>query len=120
MSAAGFDASVVGRTVLDAGGERIGQVSTLYLDLNTGAVAFAGVAIIRRGRRRVVFVPLDGATLRPASITVTCGKLLARRAPSIRPGETLPDGAEAGLFAHYGLPYAPRERTGGRRLAPYI
>jgi len=51
---------------------------------------FAGVAVIRRGRRRIVFVPLRGATLRPASITVTCGKLLARRAPSVRPGKTLP------------------------------
>jgi hypothetical protein len=83
MSAAGFDAGVVGRTVRDAASDRIGQVSWLYLD--TGVVAFAGVAMIRRGRWRIVFVPLRDATLRPASITVTCGKLPAGRAPSVRP-----------------------------------
>jgi hypothetical protein len=110
----------VGRTVLDAGGDCIGQVSTLYLDLDTGVVAFAGVAMIRRGRRRIVFVPLRGATLRPASITVACGKLLARRAVSVRPGQSLPVGAAADLFAHYDLPYVPPEPIGGRRLVPYI
>jgi hypothetical protein len=120
MSAAGFDASVLGRAVVDAAGEHIGQVSALYLDRDTGVVSFAGVAMIRRGRRRIVLVPLAGATLGPASIAVTCGKLLARRAPSVRPGETLPSDAEPVLFAHYDMPYVPRKSSGGRRLTPYI
>lgn len=120
MSTPGFDAEIVGRAVLDAAGERIGQVSTLYLDGDTGRVLFAGVSMIRRGRRRVVLVPLADATLRRDSISVRCGKQLARRAPSMRPGDTLPVETEAALFAHYDMPYPTRVPGGGRRLKPYI
>jgi hypothetical protein len=120
LSAAGYQADVVGHVVLDAGGERIGQVSTLYVDTDTNLVSFAGVAMLRRGRRRVVFVPLADATVSKASITVRCGKELARRAPSVRPGEVLPADAEAELFAHYEIPYAPVESRHGHRLTPYI
>jgi hypothetical protein len=119
MYAAASDAGVVGRPVLDAAGERIGQVSTLYVDVATGTVSFAGVTMIRRGRRRIVLVPLAGATLRDASITVSCGRQLARRAPSVRPGEALSADAEAGLFAHFDMPYRSGLPTAGRRLKPY-
>jgi hypothetical protein len=108
-----------GRTVLDAGGDCIGQVSTLYLDLDTGVVAFAGGHDPSRTPPHRV-----RATSRryraTASITVACGKLLARRAVSLRPGQSLPVGAAADLFAHYDLPYVPPEPIGGRRLVPYI
>jgi hypothetical protein len=120
MNSAKYESDVVGRVVLDAGGERIGEVSSLYLDTDTNVVSFAGVAMLRRGRRRVVFVPLDDATLGTASITVRCGKELARRAPSVRPGETLAVDAEAALFAHYELPYTPVESRRGHRLTPYL
>lgn len=104
-------------TVLDAAGGRIAQVSRLQLDLDVRCGAFAGVAMMRREGRRIVFVPLAGATLQPASIAVTCGKLLARCGPSARPGETLPVGAEVDRFAHCDLPYVPPEPCGG---CPYI
>lgn len=119
MRAAGFDDEVVGCAVLDAAGAHIGQVSTLYVDVDTGAVSFAGVAMIRRGRRRIVFMPLVGATLRRAALTLTCGKDLARRAPSVRPGEALPADVEADLFAHFDMPYGSRSPSDGRRLTPY-
>jgi hypothetical protein len=83
MSGTGFTADIVGRAVLDPGGEGIGQLIDLYADTETGAVSFAGVAMIRRGRRRLVFV--SHASIGPASVTVKCGKELARRAPSVRP-----------------------------------
>jgi hypothetical protein len=106
----------VGRAVVDPGGERIGQLIDLYADTGTGAVSFAGVAMIRRGRRRLVFVSLTDASIGPASVTVKCGKELARRAPSVRYGETLPADAEPALFAHYGIPYLSPQ-TNRRRLA---
>jgi hypothetical protein len=106
----------VGRAVFDPGGERIGPLIDLYADTGTGAVSFAGVAMIRRGRRRLVFVSLTDASIGPASVTVKCGKELARRAPSVRRGETLPAAAEPALFAHYDIPYLSQE-TKGRRLA---
>ena len=85
MSGTGFTADIVGRAVLDPGGEGIGQLIDLYADTETGEVSFAGVAMIRRGRRRLVFVSLTDARIGPASVTVKCGKELARRAPSVRP-----------------------------------
>ena len=118
MAAAAFDAEDVGREVLDAAGQRIGTVSELYLDVDTGAVSFAGVRMIRRGRRRTVLVPLVGATLRGTSVSVICGRQLARQAPTVRPGEMLPADAEPGLFAHFDMPYRSGSRSRGRRLQP--
>jgi hypothetical protein len=114
-----LDADLIGRAVLDAAGDRIGNVSTLYVDADTGDVSFAGVTLIRRLRRRIVFVPLIGATLRRASITVRCGKQLARRATCVRHGQTLSAEGEAALFAHYDMPYEPRGGHRVRRLSRY-
>ncbi|HZC73005.1 MAG TPA: PRC-barrel domain-containing protein [Jatrophihabitans sp.] len=117
MSGTGFTADIVGRAVFDPGGERIGQLVDLYADTETGAVSFAGVAMIRRGRRRLVFVSLTDASIEPASVTVKCGKELARRAPYVRPGQTLPADTEPALFAHYDIPYQSPQ-TQERRLTP--
>jgi hypothetical protein len=119
MSSSEFSTDIVGRKVLDARGERIGHLASLYLDTDTGTVSFAGVAMLRHGRRRLVFVPLADATVGPSAVTVKCGKELARRSPSVRPGHSLPAETEPALFAHYDLAYAPagsRPRS-GRRLA---
>ena len=106
MSAIGLARDdLLGLAVFAAGGERIGRLVDVYADIESGAVLFAGVAMVRRGRRRLVFVSLAGARLGRKSVTVQCGKDLARRAPSVRPGETLPADAEPALFAHYEIPY---------------
>ena len=110
-----FDPDAVGRQVLDARGERIGQLCSLYLDTETSAVSFGGVLMLRRGRRRIVLVPLSGATVDADAVTVKCGKELARRAPSVRAGQLLPADAEPGLFAHYDMPYS--RHTNAPRLA---
>lgn len=115
---ADIDADAVGRSVLDARGARIGQLTDLYSDVDTGAVTFGGVALIRHGRRRLVLVCLADATVGPNSVTVKCGKDLARRAPSVRPGEALSVDAEQALFAHYDMPCPSADGT-GHRLAPY-
>ena len=113
-----IDSDTVGRYVLDARGERIGQLADLYADVASGAVTFGGVSMLRRGRRRVVYVCLNDAQVSPDSVTVKCGKDLARRAPSVRPGETLSADAEQALFAHYDMPCPSADGT-GHRLAPY-
>lgn len=116
MAGTGFTADILGHAVFDAGGERIGRLVELYTDSQTGAVSFAGVAMIRRGRRRLVFVPLTGARTEAATVIVQCGKQLARRAPSVRRGQALPADAEPALFAHYGIRYASPDAQ--RRLTP--
>jgi hypothetical protein len=105
--------------VLDGLGERLGHLVALYTDAETDAetdaVAFAGVAMVRRGRRRVVFAPLDGAVISQHAITLRCGKQLVRRAPSVQAGRPLPADAEPALFAHYEMLFTPAT-TAGRRL----
>jgi hypothetical protein len=118
MTRSVIDARTVGRAVLDARGERIGHLADLYADVDSGAVTFGGVAMIRRGRRRIVYVCLSDATVGPHAVTVKCGKDLARRAPSVRPGEAMPLDAEQALFAHYDMPCPSADPT-GHRLAPY-
>jgi hypothetical protein len=112
-----FDTDDLGRTVVDPLGDRIGEIATLYSDVDTGVVSFGGVSMLRRGRRRVVLVSFVDATLSVGSIAVKCGRELARRAPSVRPGDELAADGERALFAHYDLPYAAD--TARRRLAPF-
>lgn len=109
--------ALLGRLVLDGRGERLGHLASVYTDTHTDTVSFAGVAMIRRGRRRIVFVPLAGARVTAESITLCCGKQLARRAPSVQVGHLLPAAAEPALFTHYDLPYTPTA-GGTRRLVP--
>jgi hypothetical protein len=110
-----LNADLVGRAVFDGRGVRIGQLVTVYTDVDTDAMDFAGVQITRRGRRRAVLVPLTDAILGPARITVRCGRDLARSAPSVRVGDLLPADDEPQLFAHYDIDYHPAH-DGARRL----
>jgi hypothetical protein len=57
MNGTGLTADIVGRAVFDASGEGIGQLVNLYADTETGAVSFAGVAMIRRTPPPRVRVP---------------------------------------------------------------
>jgi len=112
-----LDATALGQPVFDALGQQIGPLAALYADARTGGVMFGGVHMLRRGRRRLVFVSLSEATVGPSSVTVRCGKELVRRAPSVRPGERLPVDEEQALFVHYELPVPPRSGDGRRLVA---
>ena len=117
MTTPEFTNAMLGRAVFDGLGERLGNLAALFSDTDTDAIAFASVAMLRRGRRRLVFVPLVGARIEPDAITLRCGKQLVCRAPSVQAGHPLPADVEPTLFAHYDLPYTPA--TGAaRRLAP--
>lgn len=114
MDPADHTPELVGRDVLDAAGQRLGRVDSLYRDVEDPHIVFAAVAMIRRGRRRLVFVSLVGATTSAESVTVQCGALLARRAPQTRPGRGLPVELEADLYRHYDIPYRRREHSAAR------
>lgn len=115
MSAIGLTGEgVLALAVFAAGGGPIGRLVDVCADIESGAVLFAGVAMVRRARRRLVFVSLAGARVGRKSFTVQCGRDLARHAPSTRPGQTRPADAEPELFAQYDIPYpsldSPRAR----------
>lgn len=100
--------------MLDAAGQRLGRLECLYRDVDNPSVCFGVVPMIRRGRRRWVFVPLVDATVRPSSVTLRCGLQLARRAPQTRPGHDLPAELEADLYRHYDIPHQPRADRSSR------
>jgi hypothetical protein len=68
------------------------------------------------GRHRLVFVPLDGATVTPDAVRVRYEKKQVSDAPSIDTDGELAATDEPRVFAHYDLPYAAGA-AGERRLA---
>ena len=67
-------------------------------------------------RHRLVFVPLDQATVGPGYLKVCHDKKQVKNAPSIGTDGELPAGDEEAIFQHYGLTYEPGG-GGERRLA---
>ncbi|MFI1561787.1 PRC-barrel domain-containing protein [Streptomyces sp. NPDC020490] len=117
-----FEASDIrewrGHDVVDQDGHRIGQLESVYVDTKTDQPFFATVTVGLPTRRRLVFVPLPGATVGPGYLKVAHGKDVVKKAPSIDTDGELPASEEPEVFAHYEMSYAPGaggERRLGRR-----
>lgn len=117
---------MIGWPVQDGLHHRLGQLASLYVDVDaeeapggeeTGTACFAGVAMLRRGRRRIVFVSLAGASVESDCITLASGGQLVRTGPNVQVGRPLRADVEQALFTHYGLRYSPPS-DGARRLVP--
>lgn len=105
------------KDVVDEAGDKVGSLESIYFDTVTDEAAFASV---RTGvlTHRLTFVPLAGAVVAPTYLKVQVGKKVVKDAPSIDLDGELTRDDEPGLFAHYGMPYAPGaggERRLGRR-----
>ncbi|MFI9275646.1 PRC-barrel domain-containing protein [Kitasatospora sp. NPDC052896] len=105
-----------GHDVVDAENRKIGSLEAIYVDTSTDEPAFATVMIGLLNKRRLVFVPLDGATVGPGYLKVRYARGLVKEAPSIGTDDILPADEEPAVFAHYGLPYATGA-GGERKLA---
>ncbi|OZM71114.1 photosystem reaction center subunit H [Amycolatopsis antarctica] len=105
-----------GLTVVDADGDKIGEMDSIYFDTASDRPAFATVKIGIIGRHRLVFVPLDGATVSPKQVRVPVGKSQAKDSPAMDTDGELLATEEAAIFDHYGLVYHPGV-SGERRLA---
>lgn len=105
-----------GRDVVDGGGIKIGSLEAIYVDTATDLPTFATVEIGMIRRRRLIFVPLTGATVGPGYVRVRCDRKLAKGAPAIGTDGELAAGDEPAVFEHYGLTYQPGV-GGERRLA---
>jgi PRC-barrel domain protein len=105
-----------GHDVVDAQDHKIGELEAVYVDTVTDLPSFGTVRVGMPTRHRLVFVPLDHATVGPGYVKVTYDKKRVKDAPSIDTDGELPAGDEKAIFEHYGLAYEPG--TGGeRRLA---
>ncbi|WP_030544827.1 PRC-barrel domain-containing protein [Streptomyces albus] len=104
-----------GHAVVDSEGSRIGELESIYVDTSSDQPAFATVFVGLPTRRRLAFVPLDGATVGPGHVKVRVLKRQVKSAPSIDRDGELPAEEEAAVFAHYERPY--QHGSGERRLA---
>jgi PRC-barrel domain len=115
-----FEASDIrdwrGRDVVDAQGHKIGELEAVYVDTVSDLPSFGTVTVGLPTRHRLVFVPLDHATVGPGYVKVTYDKKQVKDAPSIGTDGELPAGDEEAVFKHYGLAYPPGA-DGERRLA---
>jgi len=105
-----------GHHVVDAGASKIGELEAVYVDTGTDLPSFATVKIGMPARHRLVFVPLDRATVGPGYLKVCYDKKQVKDAPSIDTDGVLPAGEEEAIFKHYGLAYQPGA-DGARLLA---
>jgi PRC-barrel domain protein len=105
-----------GHDVVDPDGHKIGELEAVYVDTATDLPSFGTVTVGLPTRHRLVFVPLDNATVGPGYLKVCFGKKQVRDAPSIGTDGELPAGEEEAVFSHYGLEYA-QGAAGERRLA---
>jgi len=98
---------LAGKTMVGAGGEKIGKIDTLYADREDGQPTFATVHTGAFGSR-TSFVPVSDATLRGDTLTVPYDKKLVHDAPQIDPDAELEPAEEERLYSHYGV-----HRAGG-------
>ncbi|HET6355469.1 PRC-barrel domain-containing protein [Streptomyces sp.] len=105
-----------GYDVIDRDGHKIGMLEAIYVDTSTDAPAMATVQTGLPTRHRLVFVPLDGATVGPGYVKVAHDKALVKACPSIGTDDELPAEEEEAIFTHYGLTYQPGT-SGERQLA---
>ena len=102
--------------VVDADGNKIGQLEAVYVDTSTDMPVFASVRTGMIGRHRLTFVPLDRATVAPKHVRVDYPKKQVKDALQIDTDGELAASDEPGLFEHYGLAHQPGA-GGERRLA---
>ncbi|MFI6488199.1 PRC-barrel domain-containing protein [Streptomyces sp. NPDC050564] len=104
------------RDVVDPGGRKIGALEAVYVDTATDAPAMASVRTGLPTRHRLVFVPLDEATLGPGYVKVAHSRGQVKKAPSIGMDDILPVEREHEIFEHYDQTYESGAEH-GRRLA---
>lgn len=105
-----------GNPVQDPDGHKIGTLEAIYVDTSTDEPAFCSVTIGMPGRKRLVFAPLDRATVGPGYLTVGYTRKQVKASPEIETDGELPADGEEPIFAHYELDYQ-QGAAGERRLA---
>jgi len=94
--------TLAGKTLMGAGGEKLGKIDTLYADRDGGEPTFATVHTGLFGSK-THFVPLAEATLSGDTVTVPYDKSLVSAAPNIDTDAELEPAEEERLYQHYGV-----------------
>lgn len=103
----------VGRTAIDAEGQKIGKVADVYLDDETDQPEWLAVNTGLFGSH-VSFVPLAGSEATAGDeLRVRFTKDQVKGAPHAEPDGALSQDEEARLYSHYGLGYSERRSDSG-------
>ena len=101
-----------GREVVGPDSEKIGKLSEIYLDQQTGKPEWALVNTGMLGTS-ANFVPLAGAKPSGEDVQVQFTKEQVTEAPSMSGGDELSQTEEAQLYSHYGLEYSEGRSDSG-------
>lgn len=93
---------VMGSTAIDSSGTKIGRVSQVYLDDETGEPAWATVNTGLFGTNES-FVPLSDASLDGDQLKVQHEKDMVKGAPQVASGGHISPDEEAELYRYYGV-----------------
>ena len=99
-----------GRTMIGADGEKIGTISEVYEDPQTGKPEWATVSSGLFGTKSN-FVPLAGAAPEGENVRARVTKDQVKEAPGVGADGELSEQEEQRLFEHYGVPYTTRGST---------
>ena len=95
-------AAMSGATVRDQAGEKIGKVSQVYLDDQTGTPEWVTVRTGLFGGKES-FVPLADADMRGDDLVITTDKATVSGAPRVDEDDHLSEEQETELYRYYGL-----------------
>jgi uncharacterized protein (TIGR02271 family) len=99
-----------GRNVVGSDGEKIGKLSEIYDDPETGKPEWATVSSGLFGTKSN-FVPLAGASAAGEDVRVRVTKDQVKDAPGVETDGELSEQEEQRLFEHYGVPYTSAGST---------
>jgi uncharacterized protein (TIGR02271 family) len=99
-----------GRTMVGADGEKIGKISDIYEDPDTGKPEWATVSSGLFGTKSN-FVPLAGAAPDGEDVRADVTKSQVKDAPGVENDGELSEAEERQLFEHYGVPYTSAGST---------
>jgi uncharacterized protein (TIGR02271 family) len=99
-----------GRTMISSDGEKLGKITEVYEDPETGKVDWATVSSGLFGTKSN-FVPLAGASPDGEDVRVNVTKEQVKDAPGVEDDGDLSEPEERRLFEHYGVPYTTAGST---------
>jgi uncharacterized protein (TIGR02271 family) len=101
-----------GRNLIDRDGDKIGSISDVYLDDDTGRPEWLTVKTGLFGTRES-FVPTAEARAEGDTVRVPYEKSQVKDAPNVDADGALSQDEEARLYRHYGLEYTERRSDSG-------
>ncbi|AWB85596.1 DUF2382 domain-containing protein [Mycetocola zhujimingii] len=102
--------SLIGATVLDPNGDKIGKVGQIYVDPQDGHLEWASVSTGLFGTSES-FVPLEDATFAGEQVHVSYDKDFVKDAPRIEPEGAFSPEEEQQLYTYYSRDYSPAAQS---------